>query len=294
MKRMTKALGAAALALAIGFGAPKAMAAECGRNGEGFEAWLTGFEKEAAAAGISKAAIDSSLRDVYYDRSVISHDRGQKVFRQTFEQFSARMANSFRVSKGRALLQKHAALFKRIEQKYGVPGPVIVAIWGLETDFGSYLGDFATIRALATLAYDCRRADKFRAELLDALRIVERGDLEPAQMRGAWAGEIGQTQFMPSSYLKFAVDFDGDGKRDLVHNTADVLASTANFLHGYGWKPGAGWDEGEPNFPVLLEWNKAKVYSKTIALLADKIKGATDTRASGMDAPRSSGMDAPR
>ncbi len=129
-KRMTRALGAAALALAIGFGAPKAQAAECGRNGEGFEAWLSSFEKEAAAAGISKAAIDSSLRDVYYDRSVISHDRGQKVFRQTFEQFSARMANSFRVSKGRALLQKHAALFKRIEQKYGVPGPVIVAIWG--------------------------------------------------------------------------------------------------------------------------------------------------------------------
>ncbi len=105
-------------------------------------------------------------------------------------------------------------------------------------------------------------------------------------MRGAWAGEIGQTQFMPSSYLKFAVDFDGDGKRDLVHNTADVLASTANFLHGYGWKPGAGWDEGDPNFPALLEWNKAKVYSKTIALLADKIKGASDTRSSGIDAPR--------
>ncbi|HEY8065290.1 MAG TPA: lytic murein transglycosylase [Methylosinus sp.] len=274
--RMRTALGVAALALSLGLCPAGARAAECGRNGEGFESWLDGFRREAAAAGVSKPAIDSALGDVFYDRSVISHDRGQKVFRQTFEQFSARMANSFRVSKGRSLLQKHAALFKRIEQKYGVPGPVLVAIWGLETDFGSYLGNFPTIRALATLAYDCRRADKFRAELLDALRIVERGDLDPAQMRGAWAGEIGQTQFMPSSYLKFAVDFDGDGKRDLVHNTADVLASTANFLHGYGWKPGAGWDEGEPNFPALLEWNKAKVYSKTIALLADKIKGAGD------------------
>ncbi len=274
--RMRTALGVAALALSLGLCATGARAAECGRNGEGFESWLDGFRREAAAAGVSKPAIHLALGDVFYDRSVISHDRGQKVFRQTFEQFSARMANSFRVSKGRSLLQKHAALFKRIEQKYGVPGPVLVAIWGLETDFGSYLGNFPTIRALATLAYDCRRADKFRAELLDALRIVERGDLDPAQMRGAWAGEIGQTQFMPSSYLKFAVDFDGDGKRDLVHNTADVLASTANFLHGYGWKPGAGWDEGEPNFPALLEWNKAKVYSKTIALLADKIKGAGD------------------
>jgi len=274
--RMKRAFGAAVVALALGLGAARAPAAECGRNGEGFESWLDGFRREAAAAGVSKAAIDTALGDVFYDRSVISHDRGQKVFRQTFEQFSARMANSFRVTKGRALLRKHASLFERIEQKYGVPGPVLVAIWGLETDFGAYLGNFPTIRALATLAYDCRRSDKFRGELLDVLRIVERGDLDPAQMRGAWAGEIGQTQFMPSSYLKFAVDFDGDGKRDLVHDTADVLASTANFLHGYGWKRGAGWDEGEPNFPALLEWNKAKVYSKTIALLADKIKGAGD------------------
>lgn len=282
-KRKTSVFGVAAvvacasvLGFAPGLGAARARAAECGRNGEGFEAWLGGFEREAAAAGISKPTIDAALGDVFYDRSVISHDRGQKVFRQTFEQFSARMANSFRVRKGRSLLQKHAALFKRIEQKYGVPGPVLVAIWGLETDFGAYLGDFATIRALATLAYDCRRSEKFRGELLDALRIVQRGDLDPAQMRGAWAGEIGQTQFMPSSYLKFAVDFDGDGKRDLVHDTADVLASTANFLQGSGWKPGAGWNEGEPNFPALLEWNKAKVYSKTIALLAEKIGGAGD------------------
>ncbi|MBG0812273.1 lytic murein transglycosylase [Methylosinus sp. H3A] len=273
---MITALGVAALAFVLGLAPASGRAAECGRNGEGFEPWLEGFRREAAAAGVAKPAIDSALADVFYDRSVISHDRGQKVFRQTFEQFSARMANSFRVSKGRSLLLKHAALFKRIEQKYGVPGPVLVAIWGLETDFGAYLGNFSTIRALATLAYDCRRSDRFRAELLDALRIVQRGDLDPAQMRGAWAGEIGQTQFMPSSYLKFAVDFDGDGKRDLVHDTADVLASTANFLQGSGWKPGAGWDEGEPNFPALLEWNKAKVYSKTIALLADKIKGAGD------------------
>ena len=144
---MMTALGVAALALALGLAPASARAAECGRNGEGFETWLDGFRREAAAAGISKTAIDSALGDVFYDRSVISHDRGQKVFRQTFEQFSARMANSFRVSKGRSLLQKHAALFKRIEQKYGVPGPVLVAIWGLETDFGSYLGNFSTIRA---------------------------------------------------------------------------------------------------------------------------------------------------
>jgi membrane-bound lytic murein transglycosylase B len=130
------------------------------------------------------------------------------------------------------------------------------------------------MRALATLAYDCRRSEKFTQELMDALRIVQRGDMSPSQMRGAWAGEIGQTQFMPSSYLLYAVDFNGDGSRDLIHDTADVLASTANFLHGKGWRAGAGWDEGQPNFAVLLEWNKARVYSKTIALFADKLRGA--------------------
>lgn len=273
--KLRKRLGVAGLAAGLALCAFRAEAAgDCGRNGEGFESWLASFKQEAASAGVSPRAIETALSDVYYDRSVISHDRGQKVFRQSFEQFSSRMVNSYRLSKGRALLQRHAGLFRQIEQRYGVPGPVLVAIWGLETDFGAYLGNFQTIRALATLAYDCRRAALFRQELLDALRIVERGDLNPPQMRGAWAGEIGQTQFMPSSYMKFAVDFNGDGHRDLIHDTADVLASTANFLHSYGWKPGAGWDEGQPNFDALLQWNKARVYSKTIALFADKLRGA--------------------
>jgi lytic murein transglycosylase len=260
------------LVAAMGLFTLHASAAQCGRSAEGFENWLDEFKKEAASAGISRSAIDASLAGVFYDRSVISHDRGQKVFRQSFEQFSGRMINPYRLSKGRSLLQRHSGLFHQIEQRYGVPGAVIVAIWGLETDFGAGSGNFATIRALATLAYDCRRTEKFSDELMDALRIVQRGDMNPSQMRGAWAGEIGQTQFMPSSYLKYAVDFNGDGSRDLIRDTADVLASTANFLHGHGWRPGAGWDEGEPNFSVLLEWNKARVYSKTIALFADKLR----------------------
>jgi lytic murein transglycosylase len=169
------------------------------------------------------------------------------------------------------LLARHAALFQAIERQYGVPGAVLVAIWGLETTYGDDSGNFRTFSALATLAYDCRRSDRFRAELIDALRIVQRGDMSPSQMRGAWAGEIGPAQFMPSSYLKYAVDFNGDGRRDLVHDTADVLASTANFLSGNGWRRGAGWDEGEPNFSALLEWNQARVYAKTIALFADKL-----------------------
>lgn len=273
--RLAKAAMALALACTAHLSTAPARALECGRNGEGFESWLDAFRQEAAAAGVSRHAIESGLAGVAYDRSVISHDRGQKVFRQSFEQFSGRMVNAYRLTKGRALLARHAGLFRQIEQRYGVPGPVIVAIWGLETDFGAYQGNFSTVRALATLAYDCRRPDKFRAELMDALRIVERGDMAPSQMRGAWAGEIGQTQFMPSSYLKFAVDFNGDGTRDLIRDTADVLASTANFLKSYGWVRGAGWDEGDPNFAVLLEWNKARVYSKTIALLADRLRSAS-------------------
>ncbi|WP_131116084.1 lytic murein transglycosylase [Lichenihabitans psoromatis] len=249
-----------------------AYAASCS-DPAGFPAWLESYKSEAAAAGISQGTIDAALGNVTYDRETISHDRGQKVFKQSFEQFSARMANAYRISKGKSLIKRYADVFSRIESQYGVPAPVIVAIWGLETDFGAFMGKFETIRSLATLAYDCRRPDKFRAELTDALRIVQRGDMSPSSMRGAWAGEIGQTQFMPSSYIKYAVDFDGSGRRDLVHSVPDVLASTAKYLQGYGWQAGAGWDPGEANFAVIQQWNASAVYSRTIALLADKIAG---------------------
>jgi lytic murein transglycosylase len=231
---------------------------------------------EAARAGVSGSVIESALGDVSYDESVISHDRGQRAFHQSFEQFSHRMLSAYRIKKGKALLQRYAATLRAIEARYGVPGPVLVAIWGLETDFGAGTGKFPTFSALATLAYDCRRSEEFHAELLDALRVVQRGDLEASQMRGAWAGEIGQTQFMPSSYLKYAVGLDG-GAADLIGNSGDALASTANFLHGHGWRRGEGWDEGEANFAALTEWNKARVYSKTIALFADKLAGTASS-----------------
>ena len=258
----------AALALAS-----PVQAAPCQANSGSFENWLDGVRSEAAAAGVPQRAIEASLEGITPDPSVLSHDRGQKVFRQSFEQFSGRMVSSYRVTKGRQLLQKLAPLFSRIEAQYGVPGPILVAIWGLETDFGAVQGNFQTIRALATLAYDCRRPDKFRGELIDAMKIVARGDMVPGQMRGAWAGEIGQTQFLPSSYIKYAVDFDGDGRRDLIHSQGDVLASTANYMRGYGWQRGAGWNPGQPNFNVILEWNKSQVYAKTIAFFASKLAG---------------------
>jgi lytic murein transglycosylase len=176
-----------------------------------------------------------------------------------------------RLNKGANMMRQYAGTLNRIEQQFGVPGPVLVAIWGLETDFGVNVGKFPTIRALASLAYDCRRTDMFQSELLDALRLVERGDLTPAEMHGAWAGEIGQTQFMPSSYIKFAIDYDGNGRSDLIRSPADVLASTANFLKSYGWQRGQPWGPGSANFDVLLQWNRSQVYSKTVAYFAQRL-----------------------
>jgi lytic murein transglycosylase len=248
---------------------PAAAAAACGGD---FSTWLQGVEREAASQGISEHAIQSSLAGITFDPTIIARDHAQGVFRQSFEQFSGRMVPP-RLARARRMLQQYGPLFGRIERQFGVPGPVIVAIWGLETDFGADNGRFPTIRALATLAYDCRRPDKFRGELLAALRIVDHGDMTPAQMRGAWAGEIGQTQFLPSSYLKFAVDYDGNGRRDLIHSVPDVLASTANYLKGYGWQRGQPWGPGTANFQVLLQWNSSEVYTKTVAYFAQRLAG---------------------
>jgi lytic murein transglycosylase len=248
-----------------------ALAAACG-DPRGFPAWLDGFKGEAVAKGISQSAVNSALAEMAFDPTIVSRDRKQGVFQQSFEQFSSRMVSPDRLRKGAGMLKRYGSILDRIEQKFGVPGSVIVAIWGLETDFGANLGKFSTFRSLATLAYDCRRSALFQAELLDALRIVERGDLTPAEMRGAWAGEIGQTQFMPSSYLKYAVDYNGSGKRDLIKNVPDALASTANYLKSYGWRRGEPWTEGSANFDVLLKWNESQVYSRTLAYFAKRLE----------------------
>jgi lytic murein transglycosylase len=248
-----------------------ASAASCGTGN--FESWLAEFKTEAASKGVSQAALNAGLNGVTLDQSVLSRDHSQKVFSQSFEEFSGRMVPP-RLTRGANMLKQYGSVLSRIEEAYGVQGEVLVAIWGLETDFGVNNGKFPTLRSLATLAYDCRRADEFRSELTDALRIVDRGDLAPPDMRGAWAGEIGQTQFMPSSWMKYAVDFDGNGKRDLLHNVPDVLASTANYLHGYGWQRGKDWEPNGPNFAVLQQWNKSDVYARTIAYFATQLSRA--------------------
>lgn len=268
---MSPLLKAIVLGTLIAAPMSSAYAAACGSGS--FETWLADFKSDAAAKGISERTIAAGLNGVMPDQSVLSRDRSQKVFQQSFEQFSGRMVPP-RLAKGSTMMKQYGSVLSRIEQKYGVPGEVLVAIWGLETDFGVNSGKFPTIRALATLAYDCRRSDQFRGELMDALRIVERGDLAPSDMRGAWAGEIGQTQFMPSSYLKFAVDFDGNGRRDLLHSAPDVLASTANYLASYGWQRGKDWEPGSPNFDVIKQWNKSDVYARTIAYFASQLARA--------------------
>jgi lytic murein transglycosylase len=269
IRRLSLSIASALFCVAL---AVPSRAAPCGGD---FNAWLADFKREAAMQGISQRAIGSALDGIAADPAVLSRDRGQRVFSQTFEQFSGRMISADRMRKGTALLARHAVIFDRIERQFGVPGSVLTAIWGLETDFGVNQGRFSIIRSVATLAHDCRRTDKFRAELFDVLRIVDRGDMTPSELRGDWAGEIGQTQFLPSSYVKFAVDFDGDGKRDLIHSAPDALASTANFLKGYGWRRGEPWGEGSANFNVLLEWNKARVYAKTIAAFAERLAASS-------------------
>ena len=252
--------------------AGRAVAAEC-QNGT-FDSWIDGVRRDASAQGISQRTIASALSGLSYDPGIVSRDHAQGVFRQSFEQFSARMVSPDRLQKGANMLKRYGSILGRIEDQYGVPGPVLVAIWGLETDFGVNQGRFPTIRSLATLGYDCRRSEKFRAELMDALKIVDRGDLSPGEMRGAWAGELGQTQFLPSSYMQFAVDFDGSGRRDLIRSAPNALASTANYLKGYGWQRGQPFGPGSANFDVLLKWNESQVYTRTVAYFASRLAAA--------------------
>ena len=168
------------------------------------------------------------------------------------------MMTDYRIKHGAELIQKHKATFAAVEKQFGVPAPVIVAFWALETDFGANTGNLPTVQSLATLAWDCRRPEKFRPQLMAALELIQRGDLSPEEMRGAWAGEIGQTQFLPYDYNESAVDFDGDGRRDLRGSIPDVLASSANLLRKHGWQPGQPWMQ-EVRVPNSLPWEEADI-----------------------------------
>ena len=252
--------------------ASPAFAARCGGD---FNTFVAAMSQEAAAAGISQGVISQALGGVQEDAGVLAFDRRQRyTFNKTFEQYVSTRVGSGRINAGRAMLQRYAPLLASVEAKFGVPKQILVAIWGLETDFGKGdMGKLPVFRVLATMSHDCRRTELFQGELLAALRILQRGDLRLNDMIGAYAGEIGQTQFLPSSYIKYGVDFDGDGHIDLRHSVPDVLASTANLLHTSGFKMGAPYGEGSANFEAMHEWNRAVIYRKTIAYFADQLLG---------------------
>jgi lytic murein transglycosylase len=259
--------------LCVAFGVTgAAQAARCGGD---FNSFLANVSADAQAAGVSSNVISNAFAGLREDPGVLAFDRRQRyTFNKTFEQYVSTRVGSGRINGGRAMLARHAALLSRIEQRFGVPRQILVAIWGLETDFGKGdMGRLPVIRTLATLAHDCRRSELFQSELIAALKIVQRGDLPLHDLIGAYAGEIGQTQFLPSSYIKYGVDFDGDGRIDLRHSVADVLASTANLLRTNGFKMGGSYEEGSANFEAMHEWNHAVIYRKTIAYFANRLIG---------------------
>ena len=206
-----------------------------------FSDWLTQLRKDALARGITEKTVESALTGIELQPVVVERDRTQAERTQTIDQYLKRRLNRETVTTGRQMMTRHAALLGKISAEYGVPANIIVAVWGLESSFGRFTGVRPTIAALATLAYDNRRAAMFREELFNALLILDRGDIEVEKMKGAWAGAMGQPQFMPSSYLKYAEDYDHDGKRDIWGSEADVFASVANYLKRNGWVSGARW-----------------------------------------------------
>jgi lytic murein transglycosylase len=234
---------------------PAVAAPRCVNTGS-FDKWVEQFKKDAIAQGISPKVLAAAAPELTFDESVIKRDSGQGVFQRTFIDFSKRLLANPRIPNGINKMKEHAALFARIEQTYGVPPEVITAVWGLESDYGAIFGKFKILPSLATLAYDCRRGDHFRTELVDALRVIQRGDQRVEDMGGNWAGEFGGMQFTPSNYIKYGVDFDGDGRRDLIKSTADTLASAANYLKSIGWRRGEPWLQ-EVTVPANLAWQEA-------------------------------------
>jgi len=239
-----------------GFFAGPAEAATC-RNTGNFDTWLAAFKKEALAQGISPSVLAAASPYLQFEQRIVNRDRAQGVFNQSFLKFSDRMIAGYRMQNGQQQMKSHAALFSRVEKEFGVPAPILTAFWGLESDFGKNTGKSNVFAAITTLAYDCRRPDYFRPQLFDALRIVQRGDLTIDEMQGGdWAGELGAMQFTASDYYKYAVDYDGDGRRNLVKSTPDTIASAANFLKNLGWKRGEPWLE-EVRLTRDLPWDQA-------------------------------------
>jgi membrane-bound lytic murein transglycosylase B len=242
---------------------PPAHAAQCGSTSAGFESWKQQFAGEARAKGIRDSTV-SALMATNYAQATINADRGQRSFSLSLDQFLAKRGASTIVARGRSLKQSQGAMFAAIQSRYGVPPGPLLAIWGMETGFGSQRGNQNMLSSIATLAYDCRRSAYFTEHLYAALQLIDHGALSPAQ-RGSMHGEVGQTQFMPKNILAY-----GTGNLEVASN---ALNSTANFLRAHGWRAGAGYQPGEPNFAAIQEWNAAGVYQKAIAIMGRQIDG---------------------
>ncbi len=269
MKSGMQFIAAAVISLTI---ASPLYAASCGNNSGGFEKWKAQFAKEAVQNGISASTVNSVMSSVRYNKATIRADRGQRSFKLSLKQFMQKRGASTIVARGKKLKRSNAKLLQSIERRYGVPAGPLIAIWGMETAFGSYLGNQHTLSAVATLAYDCRRSAFFTEQFYAALKLVERRALS-INAKGAAHGEIGQTQFLPKNVLLYGTDGDGNGRLDMVRSKADALASTAKFLVAHGWTRGAGYQPGQANFRAIQGWNAAGVYQKAIAIMGAQIDG---------------------
>ena len=261
---------AAAVSLIATLQATSASAAPCGSTSAGFEDWKSVMAGEAKAAGVGKAGI-KALMGASYSKATIAADRNQKSFKYTLDKFMEVRGAKAIAAQGRKRLAKNPDFYASLERQYGVPAGILLAIHGMETGFGNFMGDTNVVSAIATLTYDCRRSDFFRPHLIGALLLVDQGSIS-IETLGAKHGELGHTQFLPGNAYAYGVDGNGDGAINL-YDLADAMATTANYLHEKGWKPGKGYQEGEPNFAVIKEWNAAKVYQQAIAIMGKRISG---------------------
>ncbi len=243
-------------------------AAPCGNTSSGFEAWKADFAKTAKRAGVKKKGLQA-LSQTYYATGTIAADRNQKSFKYSLDKFmQVRGANTI-VAQGRKRKARNPDFYAALERQYGVPSGVLIAIHGMETGFGNFMGDSQVVSAITTLAYDCRRSEFFIPHAIGALKLIDKGSITMAT-KGAKHGELGHTQFLPGNALEYGVDATGDRRVDF-YNMTDSLASTANFLRKKGWKPGKGYQPGQPNFAVIQQWNAASVYQQSIAIMASRI-----------------------
>jgi len=265
-----------------------------------FSGWLAGLRADALRAGVDQGTLDSAFSNIQLIPRVMELAHNQPEFKMSFDEYLAVVVSPERVARGRVLLKENRALLSRFAGAYGVPESIQTALWGIESNYGTRLGDFEVVSALATLAYNGFRAKFFREQLIAALRIVSQGHIGLHGMKGSWAGAMGQCQFIPTSFLAYAADGDGDGRKDIWTNKADVFASIANYLHRVGWRPGEGWGEevaaGTParkgerivrpagakgpayrtteNFRVILRWNQSDFFGLAVGILSDRIAAA--------------------